>query len=130
MAASVKKSGTEYEVEINGKTIMLPEGSEYTDDYNTQIGTMGKPPEKYLELDGRGFVVDLFENGEFVETIVEDDEDAYGALVSKWEEVKAEEKAKGARRRRSRLNGKTRRSKRNGRNTKHRKLRKLSTRRR
>jgi hypothetical protein len=128
MAASVKKSGTEYEVEINGETIMLPEGSKYTDDAKTQIGKMGTSA-KYLELDGRGFVIELIEEGKPKQTIVEGDEEAYGALVNAWDN-RENPTTEGARRRRSRLNGKARRSKRNGRNTKRRKLRKLSTRRR
>jgi len=131
MATSVKKSGTEYEVTINGKTIMLPEGSEYTEpriSKGDQYGYIGKRPEKYLRLDGRGYVIKLFEDNKFVKTIVDGDEDTYGAFVDAWDN-RENPMTEGAGRR-SRLNRKTRRSKRNGRHTKHRKLRKLTTRRR
>ncbi len=127
-SVSVKKSGTGYEVTFGKDTIItLPEGSKYTDDMKTQIGKIGTTA-KYLQL-SQGFVVDLIEKGN-KQNIVDGDEDAYDALVSEWEKVEAEEKAKKGARRRSRLNRKTRRSKRNRRHTKHRKLRKLATRRR
>jgi len=118
----------DYEVTIGEETIVLPKGSTFTEDED-QIGTMGKRPEKYLEVDGRGYVVELFEDDTLVKTIIEGNEAAYGALVSGWYNPQTPT-TEGARRRRSRLNRKTRRPKRNGRNTKHRKLRKLTTRRR
>ncbi len=126
MATSVKKSGTEYEVTINGKTIMLPDMDARQEDDAMIIG----PNKKHLEIDTYANTIVLVENEKRTDIVPDEGDDQermnlVSDFTNKWDQRHDQDAG-----RRSRLNRKTRRSKRNRRHTKHRKLRKLATRRR